>query len=551
MNSQLSTETLDQKTQNKTAQVKEIDVVIAGAGFGGLCMAIQLREEDNDNFVLLEKKHDIGGTWRDNSYPGCACDVQSHMYSYSFAPKDDWSKRYAPWNEIQKYILDTADKYNIRPFCRFNQEVTSAVFDEESGRWTVKTTSGDVYLCRHFILASGPLHVPQIPKIKGLENFKGRVFHSAQWDHDYDLECKNVVSIGTGGSAIQYCPEIAPKVKKLHVFQRTPAWVLPRDDRKYLGVEKTAFKLIPGWRRLHRFRLYWTNESRVWPMFNPSVAKSLSQIAKAWIRFQVKDKALARKLTPDYTIGCKRILISNKYYPMFNRDNVELVTEGIKEVKENSIVTQDGQERPIDCIILGTGFVVDPRIYMKDFELKGLGGRELNNDWKDHTEAYYGTSITGYPNLWMLVGPNTGLGHNSIIFMIEAQVKYILNCMKAIEQRESDYMDVKPEAQEIYNVELQKLMKDTVWSSGCQSWYQQADGRNTTLWPKSTWKFWLETLNVKKNDYNFIRLANDQIGVDYSADAQAENTETADAATKKPARKKRTSKKSATEPSAV
>jgi cation diffusion facilitator CzcD-associated flavoprotein CzcO len=496
---------------------KKLDVVIAGAGFGGLCMAIQLRKEGNDDFVLLEKGHDVGGTWRENSYPGCACDVQSHMYSYSFSPKNDWSKRYAPWNEIQNYILETTENFGIRPFCRFNQEVTAAVFDDASGRWTVTTQSGTVYHCRHFILASGPLHVPQIPNIKGLENFKGRVFHSAQWDHDYDLTGKNVVSIGTGGSAIQYCPEIAPKVKQLYVFQRTPAWVLPRDDRKYLSVEKTAFKLIPGWRRLHRYRLYWTNESRVWPMFHPSVAKSLSQIAKAWIRFQVKDKSIAKKLTPDYTIGCKRILISNKYYPMFNRDNVELVTDGIQEIKANSIITRDGQERPVDCIILGTGFVVDPRIYMREFELKGRNGRDLRNDWKDLPEAYYGTAVSGYPNLWMLVGPNTGLGHNSIIFMIEAQVQYILNCMKAIEERESDYMDVKPEAQASFNTALQTLMKGTVWSSGCQSWYQQADGRNATLWPKSTWRYWLETLNVKAHDYQFTRLAQDQMGVDYIA----------------------------------
>lgn len=531
--------------------MKEIDVVIAGAGFGGLCMAIQMRKNHNDNFIILEKGHEIGGTWRDNSYPGCACDVQSHMYSYSFAPKNDWSKRYAPWNEIQKYILDTAEDYDIRPFCRFNQEVISAVFNEHSGRWTVKTQSGDTYLCRHFILASGPLHVPQIPDIKGLNNFKGRLFHSAQWDHDYDLSGKNVVSIGTGGSAIQYCPEIAPKVKKLHVFQRTPAWVLPRDDRKYLGIEKTAFKLIPGWRKLHRFRLYWTNESRVWPMFRPSLAKSLSQIAKAWIRFQVKDKALARRLTPDYTIGCKRILISNKYYPMFNRDNVELVTDGIKEIKENSIITQDGQERPVDCIILGTGFVVDPRIYMKDFEIKGLGGQLLNNDWKDHTEAYYGTAITGYPNLWMLVGPNTGLGHNSIIFMIEAQAKYIINCMKAIEQRESNYMDVKRHVQKNFNDELQERLKGTVWNSGCQSWYQQADGRNTTLWPKSTWRYWWETLNVKANDYNFIRLEQDQNDINNSAETQSGYNSSEKLSNKKSTRKKRSGKKSVTEPSAV
>ena len=372
-----------------------LDMVIAGAGFGGLCMAMKLREQGNDNFVILEKGHDVGGTWRDNNYPGCACDVQSHMYSLSFAPKNDWSKRYAPWNEIQQYILDTTEKFGIRPFCRFNEEVTAAVFDETEKLWKVTTINGITYLSRHFVLASGPLHVPQVPNIPGLDTFKGKVFHSAQWDHDYNLKGKNVVSIGTGGSAIQYCPEIAPDVNQLYVFQRTPAWVIPRDERRYLGIEKWGFSKIPGLRALHRARLYWTNESRLWPILNPAISKSLSPLAKAFIRLQVKDSNIAKKLTPDYTIGCKRVLISNKYYPMFNRKNVELVTDDIAEVRENSIVTKSGEERPVDCIILGTGFVVDPRIYMGNFKLKGNDGRDLRDDWKDHAEAYLGVSASG------------------------------------------------------------------------------------------------------------------------------------------------------------
>jgi cation diffusion facilitator CzcD-associated flavoprotein CzcO len=481
------------------------DVVIAGAGFGGLCMAIKLREAGNDNFVILEKGHDVGGTWRDNHYPGCACDVQSHMYSYSFAPKADWSKRYAPWSEIQQYILDTTAQYSIRPFCRFGQEVNSAVFDEDTGTWTVGTASGDTYICNHFVLASGPLHVPQVPKIKGLERFKGKIFHSAQWQHDYDLRDKNVVSIGTGGSAIQYCPEIAPDVKQLYVMQRSPAWVIPRDERQYNRVDKALFKNVPGARLLHRYRLYWSNESRVWPIFNPSIAKALSTLAKAFIRLQVKDSEIAKKLTPDYVIGCKRVLISNKYFPMFNRDNVELVTDGIAEIKENSIVTNDGKERPADCIILGTGFIVDPRIYMKDFAVVGMGGRDLREDWKDCAEAYYGTSASGYPNLWQLVGPNAGLGHNSIIFMIEAQVHYILESMKLLKKQNAAYMDVKPSVQREFNEGLQKCSKKSVWSTGCQSWYQDGSGRNFAVWPKSTWRFWLETVRVKAGDYRFYK----------------------------------------------
>lgn len=488
--------------------VTHIDVAIVGSGFGGLCMAIKLLEAGNKNFVILEKGSEVGGTWRDNTYPGAACDVQSHLYSYSFEGNSDWSKRYASWSEIQNYILHCADKYGVRPFVRFNQEVNEAHFDEQTAKWTVRTASGSTLIVNHFIMATGPLHVPAIPNIKGLDTFKGKVFHSAQWDHSYDLKGKKVVSIGTGGSAIQYVPEIAPDVEKLHVFQRTPAWVIPRDERTYWGVEKSIFKRVPLLRKLHRARLYWTNESRVWPVFNPSVAKTLQNLAKLFIKAQVKDPVLAKKLTPEYTIGCKRVLISNKYFPTFNRDNVELVTDGIKEIREHSIVTQDGVERDADCIILGTGFVSDPRIYMKDFALTGLGGRDLRSDWKDSAEAYMGVSVHGYPNMYQLVGPNTGLGHNSIIFMIEAQVNYILDCMKTLNQKGAAYMDVKADVQYKFNVEVQDNIKDTVWGTGCQSWYQQADGKNVAIWPWSTWKYWLKTRKVNQSDYVFTKLGN-------------------------------------------
>ncbi len=487
------------------AQTAVLDVAIVGAGFGGMCMAIKLLEEGNRNFLIVEKGSEVGGTWRDNSYPGAACDVQSHLYSFSFEGKADWSKRYAPWYEIQDYILKTKEKYGLAAFTQFNTEVTGAHFDHETGIWTVNTNTGATVQARHVVLASGPLHVPQIPRIKGMEKFKDKVFHSAQWDHGYDLTGKNVVSIGTGGSAIQYCPEIAPQVKQLYVFQRTPAWVIPRDERTYFGFEKALFEKFPVIRKLHRARLYWSNESRVWPAFRPQNARAVSQLVKLFIRFQVKDKTLAEKLTPDYTFGCKRVLISNKYYPMFNRKNVELVTDGIQEVRENSIVTRDGVERPCDCIILGTGFIVDPRIYMKDFPCTGLPGHELNKDWKDGAESYYGMTTTGYPNLFQLVGPNSALGHNSIIFMIEAQVHYIQECMRLMKEKGVDYMDVKASAQRRFNEDVQENIKGTVWATGCVSWYQQEDGKNFTIWPWSTWKYWLETRKVKEGDYIFTK----------------------------------------------
>ena len=402
------------------------EVAIVGAGFGGLCMAIRLLQQGERRFVVLEKGDEVGGTWRDNSYPGAECDVQSHLYSYSFAGKADWSQRYAGWAEIQQYILDTTERYGVRPHVRFRQTVAGLRYDQASAHWHVALASGGTLRARHVVLATGPLHVPHLPSLPGIERFRGKVFHSAQWDHGYDLAGKRVASIGTGGSAIQYCPRIAPQVARLHVFQRTAAWVIPRDTRSYSDGARRRFARFDAWRRLHRARLYWTNESRVWPIFHPALARGLQRLARWNLRRAVGDDELARRLTPDYTIGCKRVLISNEWYPMFRRDNVELVTAGIRELREHSIVTDDGIERPVDAIILGTGFVVDPRIYMQHFPVHGLPGHELAQDWRAGAEAYYGISVAGYPNLHQLVGPNTALGHNSIIFMIEAQVRYVL-----------------------------------------------------------------------------------------------------------------------------
>jgi cation diffusion facilitator CzcD-associated flavoprotein CzcO len=496
-----------QATSPSTA-VREVEVAIAGAGFGGLAMAIQLQQHGIHDFLILEKKSEVGGAWRDNHYPGAACDVQSHMYSFSFETKSDWTKRYAPWHEIQQYILDTVKKHKLREKIHFNQEVDSAVFNENMGKWVVKTKGGETIIARHWVLASGPLHVPAMPEIKGLENFKGKVMHSAEWDHSYDLTGKKVASIGTGGSAIQYVPEIAPKVGQLHVFQRTPAWVIPRDERKYSAFRKAMFKALPFTQTLHRWRCYWTNESRLWPILNPWMARIGEGLLKKFISYQVKDPALVKKLTPDYTLGCKRILISNKWYPTFNRQNVELVTDNVSHFTEHGIVTKDGKERPLDCVILGTGFIVDPRIYMKNFELRGRNGHTVQEDWKVSPTSYYGITTANYPNMYQLVGPHTGLGHNSIIFMIEAQVDYIIKCIELVKQKGADYIDVKPEAMTRFLGEMTQSLKGTVWSSGCKSWYQTADGINFAIWPKSTWRYWLETRHVNEADYVFGKATN-------------------------------------------
>lgn len=501
-------------------QMPEFEVAILGAGFGGLCMGIKLMAAGIRNFVILEKEHEVGGTWRDNSYPGAACDVQSHLYSYSFDSKADWTQRYAGWREIQDYILETTRRHGLRPYIRFGCTVNAAHFDAVRGCWTVGLADGRRVTARHFVMASGPLHVPQVPQLPGLERFQGRVFHSARWDHDFDLKGKRVASLGTGGSAIQYCPEIAPLVEKLHVFQRTPAWVIPRDTRSYSAGARRRYARFDWWRKLHRARLYWTNESRVWPLFHPALARGLQKLARLFIRQQVRDPQLAAALTPEYTIGCKRILISNAWYPMFNRPNVELVTDGIREIREHSIVTDDGVERPVDCIVLGTGFVVDPRIYMRHFEITGLPGHTLSADWKQGAEAYLGITVAGYPNLYQLVGPNTALGHNSVIFMIECQVNYILDCLRELRARKADYLDVSAAAQAVFNERVQQALAGTVWSSGCASWYQQADGKNFTLWPWSTWRYWLQTRRIRTADYHFEHCAN--VGPVETAPATAE-----------------------------
>ena len=482
-------------------------VAIIGAGFGGLAMAIRLLQRNIHNFLILEKSNEVGGTWRENQYPGAACDVQSHLYSLSFAPKTDWSKRYADAPEIFQYIQDVVQQFNLREYCQFNSEVVHTEYHEKECLWHVTLKDGRQLSCQYLIFASGPLHVPQIPHIKGIEKFQGKVFHSSQWDHQYDLNGKVVASIGTGGSAIQYIPEIAPQVKQLYVMQRTAAWVIPRDERKYLNVEKKLFKQADWFRKLHRARLYWSNESRAIPIMQPSVMKYTQKLAEAFIRFQVKDKQLAQKLTPDYIMGCKRILVSNQYFPTFNRDNVELVTDAILELTADSIITKDGKMRKIDCLIYGTGFITDPRIYLQPFSCLGEHGVELKQAWKDGAESYYGISHKGFPNLFQLLGPNTVLAHNSVIFMIEAQVDYILQMMDLVTQSQSNAIVVKDQVQDQFNHDVQDMLNNTVWQSGCVSWYQQDGGKNFALWPTYTWKYWLKTKSLHPSDFRLISKA--------------------------------------------
>lgn len=480
--------------------IVDFETVIVGTGFSGLGMAIRLKQEGRDSFVVLEKAGEVGGTWRENHYPGCACDVPSHLYSFSFEPNPDWSRFFAPQAEIWSYLRRCADKYGIRPRIRFHTEVARADFDEAEGIWRVTTGLGDVVRARFLVLGMGALSRPAYPKLKGLEKFRGATFHSAAWNHDFPLAGKRVAVIGTGASAIQFVPQIAGKVAQLDLYQRTPPWVLPKPDRAMTSLERKLFAKLPLTERALRYGVYWWMEARALGFtVNPKIMQVAKALGKAQIRRQVKNPRLREVLTPDYTPGCKRILMANDYYPALDRPNVEVVTDGIAEVTADGIRTQDGRERKVDAIIYGTGFRVTE--LLTPLEIRGRGGVDVNDAWRGGVEAYRGTTVSGFPNAFMLMGPNTGLGHNSMVFMIEQQVNYILRYMKMLEKRGVAFADVRPEAQKAFNEYLQPRLQRSVWASGCQSWYLDEHGKNSTAWPGFTFEYWYQMLRVREEDY--------------------------------------------------
>ncbi|WP_414943993.1 flavin-containing monooxygenase [Amycolatopsis sp. cmx-11-32] len=480
----------------------ETGVVIVGTGFSGLGMAIQLRKEGREDFVILEKADDVGGTWRDNTYPGCACDIPSHMYSFSFEQNPGWSRAYSPQPEIWRYMRDVAAKYDLHRYIRFGQEMTGARWEADENRWHVASKSGEEFVAPALVAGVGALHLPQIPALPGIENFKGRAFHSARWEHDYDLDGKRVAVVGTGASAIQFVPRIAADVAELTLFQRTPPWIMPKPDREMPPALKKAFGSVPLLQRVFRNVLYWGLEARAIG-FNgqPWVMKIGERIAKRNIFKSVKDPELRRKLTPDYTMGCKRVLVSNDYYPALARDNVDVVTTGVTEVREHSVVDGSGVEHEVDAIIYGTGFHVTDAF--DDLEIIGRDGRNLGKEWSaEGMRTYQGITVSGFPNLFFLLGPNTGLGHNSVVFMIEAQISYVA---QALRLGRGKALDPRPEAQERFNTEIQRKLAKGIWTQGgCKSWYLDAKGVNRTIWPGFTWRYWLDTRKVRREDYELL-----------------------------------------------
>ncbi|WP_018658584.1 flavin-containing monooxygenase [Actinomadura flavalba] len=480
-------------------------VVIVGTGFSGLGMAIGLKKSGMHDFVILEKAAEVGGTWRENTYPGCACDIMSLLYSFSFEPKSDWSRMFPKQAELLEYIKHVVDKYDLAQHIRFETEVTGAEYDDATDTWGVTVAGegaepGEVVRGRALAAGMGPLHRPSVPDLKGLSSFRGTTFHSAEWDHDYDLTGKRVAVIGTGASAIQFVPQIAKKVGSLTLFQRTPPWIMPKPDRRVTAVERTLFRRVPGVQRGYRNGIYLLQESFVLGFKNPGLLKAASGIAQWHLRRQIPDPDLRRKLTPDYTMGCKRTLVSSDYYPALTRPNVELTTAGIAEIRENSIVARDGTEYEVDAIIFGTGFHVTDAF--ADAHIVGRRGLRIQDAWRDGIKAHLGVSVAGFPNLFLLLGPNSGLGHNSMIFMIEAQVRYVLRCLEMMTSGGGSRIAVRDSVQDRFNAWVQAKSEGAVWvKGGCDSWYLDENGANRAAWPASTVNYWLRTRRLSPGDF--------------------------------------------------
>jgi cation diffusion facilitator CzcD-associated flavoprotein CzcO len=485
--------------QNGNAPVQHFDVIVVGAGFAGIGAAIKLEEKGFDDFVVLEKADRLGGTWRDNTYPGCGCDVPSSVYSFSFAQYPGWSRAFAEQAEIQAYLERTADEYGVTERIHFGREVLDAQWDEEENHWQVTTSQGR-YSARVLIAGAGPLHEPKLPDLPGLSEFEGTVFHSARWNHDHDLTGRKVAVVGTGSSAIQFVPKIQPEVDRLHLFQRTAPWVIPKLDRSIPPAERAFFERFPKAQRALRQGLYHMLELTQLAQRRPRVMQRIGKLMLLHLRRQVKDPELRRQLTPNFTLGCKRLLLSNTYYPALTQPNVELVPHAVTEVRPNGVVGADGVEREVDTIIFGTGFhVTDPPISAR---VRDASGRSIADSWAGSPRGYLGTTVAGYPNFFLLIGPNIGNGHTSAIVLIEAQLTYIIDALETMRSRSVATVEVRREVQEAWNARVQEALAGTVWNSGgCQSYYLDRNGTNSTIYPWTTIDLRRRTAHFDASDY--------------------------------------------------
>jgi cation diffusion facilitator CzcD-associated flavoprotein CzcO len=474
-------------------------VVIVGCGFAGLGAAIRLKQEGVEDFVVLERGKDVGGTWNFNTYPGCQCDIPSHLYSFSFAPNPNWSRTYSRQPEIWEYLRRTSHEQGIDPHIHFGCEVTLCEWEEERQLWRIQTSTGQL-TADILVAGPGPLSAPKLPQIEGIDSFQGEIFHSAQWNHEHALDGQRVAVIGTGASSIQFVPHIQPLVDRLHLFQRTAPWVVAHRDRRTSRRERLLYRLFPPAQRLTRALVYWSRELFVPFLMHPRAGSLPERVALRHLHRQVSDPELRLKLTPGYRLGCKRVLISNDYYPALQHPNVEVVTDSIRAIGPHTIVTADGTEREIDTIILGTGFHVTDMPVAE--WVRGREGRTLAEKWQGSPQAFLGSTIAGFPNLFLLVGPNTGLGHNSIVFMIESQLNYLIDCLRFMDRRGMDVIEVRENVQRSFNEDLQRGLRGSVWTSGgCMSWYIDENGRNATVWPGFTWRFRRRLRRFTPTDY--------------------------------------------------
>ncbi|MFW0791515.1 flavin-containing monooxygenase [Gordonia sp. CPCC 205333] len=460
-----------------------ISVAIIGAGFAGIGTAIRLQDKGITDFVIFERDTRVGGTWRDNTYPGAACDIPSRLYSYSFAPNPDWSHTYSGSDEILAYIDSMVESSGVASHIRFEHTVTGLRYDEETGEWTITFDSGrEPVRARSVVVASGPLANASFPDIRGIEEYAGHKIHSARWDHDYDFTDKKVAVVGTGASAVQIVPELVKTAKSVKVFQRTPGWVLPRVNLSITESTKERYRKTPLTQRLARSAWFWGHESvALGVVWNTPLTRVVEAVSKLHLRSQVSDPWLRRQLTPDFAAGCKRLLMTSDYYPALQKDNCKLVTWPIAQLSTNGIRTVEGIEHQADVIVFATGFEVSKA--GTPIPITGIDGRDLAAEWSKGAYAYRSVAVSGYPNLYFTFGPNSGPGHSSALVYMEAQIDYITDAISLVTENAWKSLEVRSDAQASYNEDIQAKLTGTTWNSGCQSWYLTEDGFNATMFP--------------------------------------------------------------------
>lgn len=500
----------DQKNKMNTSEFHK--VIIIGGGFAGLGAAIKMKEQGIEDFILLEKGDELGGVWRENTYPGCACDVPSALYSYSFEPNPKWSRVFAPQAEIKNYLQDVAEKHQIMPFVRLGHEALSATWSDQDGCWIIQTNQGE-FRAQFSIMACGPMHEPVLPAVSGIENFAGEIFHSSRWRHDIDLTGKRVAVIGTGASAIQFVPQIQPQVSQLTVFQRTAQWILPKSDMNLPKPVQALFKLLPLTQQLMRGGVYGIFETINGGIQSPTAMKQFQRLAKLHLQLTIKDPELRRKLTPDFIIGCKRILQSNNWYPALAQPNVRVIASGLAKVEGNTLIASDGSQCEADIIILGTGFeIAEPPIAKRVFNRFGQSMAEV---WQGSPEGYKGTMVADCPNGFLMFGPNVAVSSSAFI-IIEAQLTYIMDALRQAIELDIQTIEPDPEKTAVYNEKIQAALQSTVWNKGgCQSYFLDRNGRNSVAWPWTTFKLreQLSTFNLAEYRLNHASEQQESVSV--------------------------------------